>query len=71
VAKWMLDQVDEFQMLAQSDAVFEIERRFGGEWIYENANGNAAIDRRALTAFKRLHGGRVEWDNGDKSWYHV
>jgi hypothetical protein len=29
----------------QEDLTWEIERRFGSEFVYENVNGNSAISR--------------------------
>ena len=45
VARWMLDELDRTGSLLQADAVAGIEREFGPSFIYENENGNPAIDQ--------------------------
>jgi hypothetical protein len=68
VAKWMIDTIDREHFLDQEDAVTMIADKFGDEWVYQNENGNLGIDRRVLSTFRKLHGGRIEWDKGDKCW---
>ncbi len=54
VARWMLEQVQADQWLDQETAVWEIEKRFGAAFVYDNENGNPAIDKRALKEFKAI-----------------
>lgn len=68
VAKWMIDKVDRDKVLHQADAVIAIERKFGRDWVHENASGILGIDRTVLTSFAKLHRGRIAWDSADRSW---
>lgn len=68
IAQWMIDQVQSNGYLDQADAVQWIEEKFGPEWIYENENGNPAIDQRLLDEFRRMRSERITWDGSDKSW---
>ena len=54
--------------LYQSDAVAEIAKLFGDEYTYTNENGNAAIDKRILTAFRKITGNTVVWERWDFCW---
>jgi hypothetical protein len=54
--------------LHQQEAVAIIEEEFAGEFIYENENGNLAIDRRVLREFRKLTENTAAWDRWDKSW---
>jgi hypothetical protein len=54
--------------LYQDDAVSEIEKRFGAEFVYANEAGNPAISRRVLAAFRRLTEADAVWDRGDRCW---
>lgn len=71
IARYMIDQIDERQHVYQAEMVDEIELKFGSEWVYENENGNMAISPKVLAEFRKLHGGRIEWDKYDKSWAHI
>jgi len=55
-------------LLYQADAATEIAERFGSEFIYTNDNGNPAIDKRILRAFKKITGETVVWDRWDFCW---
>ena len=50
------------------DIPYEIARRFGEEFTYHNENGNLAIDRRVLKAFRKLTGDSVVWERGERLW---
>ena len=62
VARWMLDELDRTGSLLQADAVRGIEREFGPSFIYENENGNPAIDPDVLHKFRELNEDDVIWD---------
>jgi hypothetical protein len=70
IAKWMFEEVKKKGTLGleQADAVLRIEKQFGKEFVYDNDNGNRAISRQVLAAFKRLTGGTVIWSRGEKAW---
>ncbi len=52
----------------QETIVSEIQQRFGSDWLYDNENGNPAISRTVLSAFRKLHGGAIEWDRSERAW---
>lgn len=68
VAQWMLEELRRVRYLYQGDAVFEIGRRFGSQFTYINDNGNDAIDRTVLKAFRCLTGDSVVWERGQRLW---
>lgn len=68
IARWMLSRLEEKGSLDQHDAVTEIDRRFGEKFTYTNDNGNPAINRRILKAFRMITGDSVIWDRWDFSW---
>jgi hypothetical protein len=67
-AQWMADQVETRGFLYQDDAVSHIARHFGKDLTYENANGNPAIGKPVLAAFKQLTDGKVVWERGVRQW---
>ncbi|GAB1715585.1 MAG: hypothetical protein NTAFB05_06270 [Nitrobacter sp.] len=52
----MADEVFKRRTLDQTTAVHEIERLFGKEFVYENENGNLAINRAVLAELEWLFG---------------
>jgi hypothetical protein len=70
VARWMLGELDRTGSLLQADAVRGIEREFGPSFIYENENGNPAIDPDVLHKFRELNEDDVIWDQGAYLWRH-
>lgn len=68
VARWMLEQLQAKRELYQEDVVYEIERKFGAQFVYENENGNPAIDRRVLREFRKLTEDTVVWERGERFW---
>jgi hypothetical protein len=68
VAQWMLGELEKSGCLYQIDAVDKIKSKFGGEFVYENENGNPAISRKVLAEFRRLTEGKVIWDRYEKVW---
>ncbi|MFF0636672.1 DUF6953 family protein [Nocardia sp. NPDC004151] len=71
VAQWMIDQIRAEDVGYQEHLVADIETRFGPEWVYQNESGNPAISKTVLSAFKKLHGGSIEWEKGEKRWVVV
>lgn len=53
--------------LAQEQAVYEIEEKFGDAFVYDNQNGNRAISPAVLREFRKLTSD-VVWDNSEKLW---
>jgi PIN like domain len=70
VALWMLEELDRTGSLLQADAVAGIEREFGPSFIYENENGNPAIDPHVLREFRELTEDDVIWDRWAYLWRH-
>jgi hypothetical protein len=56
------------RVLYQEVAVADIEKRFGSEVVYTNPNGNLAITKQVLTAFRSLTDGWAVWDRSERAW---
>jgi hypothetical protein len=68
VAQWMANKVRTKRELYQDDAVAQIEKRFGADHVYDNANGNLAISKVVLTAFRKLTEADVIWVKSERFW---
>jgi hypothetical protein len=68
VAEWMLNELKRENCLYQEDAVHAIVEKFGGDFSYYNENGNPAIRRDVLKAFKKLSEELVVWERGERMW---
>ena len=68
IADWMIERIQSRGYLYQADAAQEIESKFGREWIYQNENGNPAIDPGVLREFRRRKSDRITWETAEKSW---
>ncbi|MCX5815240.1 MAG: hypothetical protein NTX75_03220 [Proteobacteria bacterium] len=68
VAKWMLGELNLEQILYQETAVWEIQEKFGGSFVYENDRGNLAISGEVLSEFKNISEDIVVWINGERYW---
>ena len=66
-AEWMREKVNERGELYQEDAVHQLERLFGKEVVYDNANGNRAISKAVLDRFRMMAPDFV-WERGEKRW---
>jgi hypothetical protein len=64
----MVRELRQVEFMAQIVVAWEIERRFGGRFIYFNANGNPAISREVLKAFDAMTGEGVVWENRERLW---
>ena len=52
-----------------SDTATEtIASKFGNRFIYENDNGNLAIDKKVLAAFRKLTKESVVWERAGRYW---
>ena len=68
VAAWMRARFDAGDgYLEQDDAAAGIEDTFGAPHIYERDNGNVAISKEVLAAFKVISGDAV-WDRSARAW---
>jgi len=68
VARWMLDKIERDGYLYQESAVYDIAEMFGQQFVYENENGNLAIEKTVLAAFRRLSEETVVWERGQRVW---
>jgi len=70
VADWMLaeTQAREPNGFYQSEAASLLQGRFGGEYVYKNANFNLAIDKSVLAAFLYLTRDSVVWNRKQRYW---
>ena len=68
VAAYMLQRLNEEDILYQEVVVYEIQDTFGDEFVYTNENGNLAIDRRVLAEFRKLTEGQVVWSRRERFW---
>jgi hypothetical protein len=68
IAGWMMEQLQTKRELYQEDAVYEIAKKFGSGFTYENDNGNLAIDKKVLDAFRELSEDGVVWERGERLW---
>ena len=67
VAEWMKAEFESGEMLYQNSAVYEIEERFGEEFVYYNENGNPAINRKVLAEFRKITPDAV-WSKQGRYW---
>lgn len=49
----MLDKLNKDTVLYQEQIVYDIEKKLGNDFVYINENGNLAVDRKVLNAFKK------------------
>lgn len=68
VAEWMLAQIESNKWLDQGTTVYQIEKEFGEDFVYQNANGNLAISKSVLKNFRKISEGVVIWEKTEKSW---
>ncbi len=68
VAEWMVSQFDFNGILDQHFAAHGISGQFGSDFVYINENGNLAIDRRVLRAFRDLTEEDVVWSRRERLW---
>ncbi len=67
VADFMKAQLNIKKYLYQEDVVYEIESRFGSDFVYINENGNLAIERKVLNKFREITP-NVVWERGERCW---
>ena len=74
VAEWLLATVQAGTQgghrIRQEVVAQRLRATFGTEWTYRNPNGNLAIDKRVLAAWRRLPawGDGFFWDRSDQAW---
>jgi len=68
VADFMVQRLSDDEILYQEVVVYEIQEKFGDEFVYINQNGNPAIDRKVLAEFRKLTEHKVVWSRGERYW---
>ncbi len=68
VAEWMLAKIQKAKEIYQEDVVYEIEKKFGKEFVYDNDSGNLAIGKNVLREFRKLTEDIVVWERGGRFW---
>ena len=64
----MLDELKRKGDLYQDAIVREIAKKFGSQFTYSNDNGNDAIRKDVLSAFRKVSKGNVVWKREDRYW---
>lgn len=68
VAQWMLNEIEKVKYLDQETAVDHISANFGDDFVYENENGNLAIEQKVLAAFRKLTDDSIVWERSSRLW---
>lgn len=69
IAQYMYDKLkNNGDILYQEEIAYDIHSKFGKDFVYENENGNLAIDKKVLKEFKTLRGADYIWDRYEKCW---
>ena len=68
VAEWMLEEIEKSQCIYQDDVVDFLVKSDSEHLLRENADGNLAIGRQVLNAFKNLTQSNVVWVKPDRYW---
>lgn len=69
-ASWMLDKLTAQKYLDQEAVAYELSRK-APEHTYMNANGNLAIAKSVLDAFRKLTSDdQVVWSRSSRQWRH-
>lgn len=71
VAEWMFEQFNNTRWMYQESIVYKIKNQFGKDFVYQNSNGNYAIDREVLKQFRKLTEGKAIWERGQRAWRHL
>ncbi|MCX4577346.1 hypothetical protein OHB41_30035 [Streptomyces sp. NBC_01571] len=69
-AQWMLAQITDSRSheLFQMDAADHVAKHFDPGLTYVNDNGNLAISKEVLSAFRKMSEGTVIWERGARYW---
>lgn len=68
VANWMVEELTKRKNLYQEQAAWDIKKKFGNTFVYDNANGNPAISKDVLNAFGKLTIEDVVWSRSERVW---
>ena len=67
VAQYMLAELEKEGILFQ-DVVYDIEKKFGNEFVGESEYGNLIISKKVLNEFSKIKGENTKYDRTDKCW---
>ena len=68
VATFMVERLKADTYLHQETVVYEIQEKFGDDFVHINQNGNMAIEKDVLAEFRKLTGDDVVWERGERLW---
>jgi hypothetical protein len=68
VAEWMVNELEGWRYLNQTDAAARIRMNFGEEFIYINRHRNPAISKAVLAEFEKLTQDSVVWVRKSRRW---
>ena len=69
VAEFMISEIVDKWYAHQETTVFDIQNKFGDEFVYINENGNLAISKQVLNEFKKLkEANDIGWDRSERCW---
>jgi hypothetical protein len=68
IAQWMFDSVKNSSAVYQEEIMYDIESKFGPEWVYETEYGNLAINKDILKEFTKITKDVVVYEKYDKCW---
>lgn len=68
VAAWMVEEFQRKKHLYQEEVVWEIKKKFGDSFVYDNENGNPAISKSVLKEFRKLTADDIVWERGERCW---
>lgn len=68
VAEWMIKQMGDSHWLYQETVVWKMKQKWGDEYVYLNENGNYAISKQVLKAFRKMTEDRLIWERGERAW---
>ena len=67
-AAWMFDRIRCQEKLRLQEAVFELQRRFGAEYVRLDSDGSVSIAPNILKALRLLTGDSVAWNKSAQAW---
>jgi hypothetical protein len=68
VANWLFNEVKNKGQLYQNNAAFHVKTHFGDKFVYENKNGNLAINKEVLKVFLLISIKDVVWIRREFKW---
>ena len=66
-AKWMITELTKKGSLYQDNVAHNL-RKLDQNLVYQNKNGNHAIQQSVLDCFNKMGGDDLVWSRGDRCW---